>query len=153
MTLGRPTLGLSLAALIAIVGGCGGGSKEPDSSSPLPPSESTPARTVNIEMRDIAFEPTAVSVKAGETVTFVFHNSGAIPHDAYIGDEAAQAEHEKEMRAKDNSAEHHGGGGITVEPGKASSITHTFDKPGARLIGCHQAGHYQAGMKVAVTVS
>ena len=73
-------------------------------------------------------------------------------HDAFIGDEAAQAEHEQEMR--DGGSMHHGGDdkGVTVKPGKTASLTHTFKGGETLLIGCHQAGHYQAGMKVNVTV-
>jgi uncharacterized cupredoxin-like copper-binding protein len=42
---------------------------------------------------------------------------------------------------------------ITVEPGKAGQLTHTFDKTGTVEIGCHEPGHYAAGMKIAVTVA
>ena len=55
-------------------------------------------RTVEIDMRDIEFSPDQVDVQEGETVRFVFHNSGAVTHDAFIGDEAAQDDHEMEMR-------------------------------------------------------
>ena len=43
--------------------------------------------------------------------------------------------------------------GITIEPGKTGDLTHAFDQPGAFEIGCHEPGHYDSGMKVAVTVS
>jgi uncharacterized cupredoxin-like copper-binding protein len=40
---------------------------------------------------------------------------------------------------------------VKVEPGKTATLSHTF-KPGeALLIGCHEPGHYAAGMKVALT--
>jgi uncharacterized cupredoxin-like copper-binding protein len=50
----------------------------------------------------------------------------------------------------------HSGGatdGITVDPGKTGELTHTFDRTGTVEIGCHQPGHYAAGMKLAVTVA
>jgi uncharacterized cupredoxin-like copper-binding protein len=49
----------------------------------------------------------------------------------------------------------HSGGGdaLTVQPGKTRELEHTFDEAGEVLIGCHQPGHYDAGMKVTVTVS
>jgi uncharacterized cupredoxin-like copper-binding protein len=147
MSLLRPVLGLVLAALIA--GGCGGGNSHHGSSADDP----EPSRTIDVTMSDIHFEPTSVAVKPGETVKFVFHNEGDIVHDAFIGDEAAQTAHEKEMR--------HGKGGhhedddhaVTVDPGQTAELTYTFDKPGTLLIGCHQAGHYSAGMKITVTVA
>jgi uncharacterized cupredoxin-like copper-binding protein len=133
-----------------VVGGCGGGSHP----SAAPEKVGTPARTVDVEMRDIAYEPTTVTVPAGETVKFVFHNQGQIVHDAFLGDEAAQAEHEKEMRGGGSGDMNmHGGDGIKVEPGKTGELTHTFKAGESLVIGCHEAGHYQAGMKLAVSVS
>lgn len=109
-------------------------------------------------MSEFAYAPTSVAVQAGETVKFVFHNGGQVVHDAFVGDEAAQEKHEKEMRGGEMGGgemggAHHGDDGVTVEPGKTGSLTHTFERSEAVLIGCHQAGHYQAGMKLAVAVS
>jgi len=42
---------------------------------------------------------------------------------------------------------------IVVEPGETGTLTHTFDDAGTVEIGCHQPGHYGAGMKIAVTVT
>ena len=109
-------------------------------------------------MRDIEFEPDRVTVAQGETVAFRFINRGQLTHDAFIGDEDEQEEHEAEARAADEDggghAAHEEGGGsaITVEPGKSGELTYTFDEPGETLIGCHEPGHYEDGMKVAVTV-
>jgi uncharacterized cupredoxin-like copper-binding protein len=138
---------LGLVAVVALLGGCGGG--EHDSHA------SATTRVVDVKMRDIAYEPAAVTVKAGETVRFVFFNEGKIPHDAFIGDEAAQAEHEKEMREADSHGMDgdHGGHGIIVDPGEIGSLTHTFKAGDTLVIGCHQVGHYAAGMKIALTVS
>jgi uncharacterized cupredoxin-like copper-binding protein len=119
---------------------------------------------VDINMVDIAYEPSTVEVQAGETVRFVFHNEGATLHDAFIGDAAAQADHAREMRIV--TADSHpmgegtmahasadGSAGINVAPSETGEITYTFDQPGTLEIGCHEPGHYEAGMKVAVTVA
>ncbi len=42
-------------------------------------------------------EPAAITVRLGEPVTFVVTNVGVIDHEFYLGDEAAQVEHEAEM--------------------------------------------------------
>jgi uncharacterized cupredoxin-like copper-binding protein len=133
-----------LAAPLLVVAACGGGGHSAHDGAAA-------ARTVEVEMRDIHYEPASVSVRAGETVKFVFRNVGEAVHDAFIGDEAAQAKHEKEMR---DGGGHHGGDdhAVTVNPGKTASLTYTFKGGETLLIGCHQAGHYQAGMKVNVTV-
>ena len=119
-------------------------------------------RTIEIEMRDIEFSPDEVQVEPGETVRFVFHNKGDVVHDAFIGDEGAQDDHEMEMRdagESEGDMEHGAGdeeaseGGVTVDPGKTGEFTHTFASGDELLIGCHQAGHYEAGMKIMVNVS
>jgi len=141
---------LGFMAAVVAVGGCGGGSHD----SPSHDSASGAARTVDVEMHDIGYAPATVPVRAGETVKFVFHNKGQIVHDAFLGDEAAQADHEKEMRAGSSGDMHtHGGAdAIKVEPGTTGELTHTFKAGEALVIGCHEAGHYQAGMKLPVTV-
>jgi uncharacterized cupredoxin-like copper-binding protein len=48
---------------------------------------------------------------------------------------------------------HHDDDAITVEPGKLGSLTHTFKAGDGLAIGCHEPGHYAAGMKLAITVS
>ena len=57
-------------------------------------------------MLDNEFSPDRVEVSEGETVRFVFTNEGQATHDAVVGDEAAQAEHEAEMRSAESESEH-----------------------------------------------
>ncbi len=109
------------------------------------------ARTIQIEMRDNVFAPTEVSVEKGEAVTFEFTNAGAVAHEAFIGDEQAQLDHEQEMM--DSGMDHGGAEVLTVEPGKTGTVDHIFDEAGTFQIGCHEPGHYDGGMKVTVTVS
>jgi uncharacterized cupredoxin-like copper-binding protein len=127
-------------------------------------------------MTDNEFSPAHLEVESGETVHLVFDNEGEATHDAVIGDEAAQATHEAEMRAAEasdssNAAESshdpaagmdHGSGGeggeaeegaVTLEPGESGEITHTFAAGDELIIGCHEPGHYEAGMKIAVEVA
>lgn len=103
-------------------------------------------------MADIAFEPDSIDVEQGETVRVVFTNTGAVAHDAFIGEKEAQDDHEAEM----DEAMHHGSGdddAISVDPGDDGALTYTFDEPGTILVGCHQPGHYDAGMVIEVNVS
>lgn len=137
---------LGLLTAVVLVGGCGGGGAHDDEPHG---GSAQPTRTVDVTMKDIAYDPTTVTVKAGETVKFVFRNEGKIRHDAFLGDEAAQSEHEKKMGSEGG----HGDNAITVDPGKTGEITHTFKAGDAVLIGCHEPGHYVAGMKLAVTVT
>ncbi|MDQ1487755.1 MAG: hypothetical protein QOJ23_269 [Actinomycetota bacterium] len=151
---------LFTVAVVAVAGACGGGSHHAGPAADKAGGVAT--RTVDVEMRDVAYSPTSIPVQAGETVRFVFHNNGQAVHDAFLGDEAAQAEHEKEMRSESSGSGSggmggmgggHGDAGIKVEPGKTGELTHTFQKGQSVVIGCHEPGHYAAGMKLALTVS
>ncbi|MBC7210096.1 MAG: cupredoxin domain-containing protein, partial [Pseudomonas sp.] len=64
------------------------------------PAEAAKAtRTIEVVLKDIAFEPKSIKVKAGETVRFVLVNEGKLPHEFNLGDKAMHAEHQKEMIA------------------------------------------------------
>jgi uncharacterized cupredoxin-like copper-binding protein len=147
-----PLTAAAAAAALLLVAACG----DDDASTGAPGGDAT--RTIEIQMVDIAFEPETIDVEAGETVRFVFTNDGEVAHDAYIGDTAAQDDHEAEMRDADGD-EHGGGHGdddpdaLTVEPGDTGELIHTFTDPGTIEIGCHQPGHYDAGMKIDVEVA
>ena len=145
----RPILVAAAGAVLMVLAGCGGSGHDDSHGGGM----AEPSRTVEVVMRDIAYDPTTVTVQAGETVKFVFRNVGEAVHDAFIGDEAAQAEHEKEMR--ESEGRHHGGDhhAVTVEPGDTASLTYTFERAGSLLIGCHQPGHYEAGMKLMVAIA
>lgn len=147
---------LALVAALTLLGGaCGGGSDDEGGGA----AAGDGARTVEITMRDIAFDPAELTVARGEEVRFVFENEGKLVHDAFIGDEAAQEEHEREAREADASGGGGGhghdegaGSGITVDPGKRGELTHRFDQAGEVFIGCHEPGHYPA-MRITVSVS
>jgi uncharacterized cupredoxin-like copper-binding protein len=142
-----------LAALAPVAAACGG-----DDDSDASGDGTNADRTIELDMSDTEFDPESIEVNQGETVRFVFTNTGKVDHDAFIGDKDAQADHEAEMRAAEE--EEHGGGhgeeaedAVTVEPDEAGELTYTFDESGSLEIGCHQPGHYADGMKVDVTVT
>jgi uncharacterized cupredoxin-like copper-binding protein len=135
-------LGVLLFALVA----CG----DDEAASP---DEGTADRTIEVDMVDIAFAPESIDVAAGETVRFVFTNSGEVAHDAFIGDSTAQDDHAADM-ADDHGGHDEDGEGITVEPGDTAELTHTFGaEDDGLLIGCHQPGHYEAGMVATIDVT
>ena len=150
----RRSIGVAAAMMLAVAGaGCGGG-MDHGSMSHGSSAGTGSIRTVDVTMRDVMFDPPAVTVKDGETVTIVFHNAGKIRHDAFLGDESAQAEHEKQMGMSSTSmGGHMDDDAISVEPGNAGSLTHTFKMGDTLVIGCHEPGHYAAGMKLAIVVT
>ncbi len=146
MRTGQRLLGLIAALVLALAAaGCGGSDHDSHGAA----GEVT--RTIEVVMKEFAYEPASVDVKAGETVKFVFRNEGRIVHESFIGDEAAQLAHEQEMQ---EGQKDHGDHAIKVLPGETGTLTHTFEKAGETLIiGCHEVGHWPAGMKMTVTVS
>ena len=120
-----------------------------------------PTRTVEVEMVDVAYDPETIEVARGETVRFVFANRGKIRHEAYVGTVEEQAAHGKEMRAGGEDSDGHDGHGggkrddskVTVEPGETAELETAFGEAGTYEIGCHEPGHYDAGMKITVEVS
>ena len=150
MTRSRTLLLAAAGLLVVAVAACG----STDDSS----SGSGTARTVDIDTADNTFEPDTIDVTEGETVRFVFTNSGKVAHDAFVGDQAAQDGHAMDMREAEGE-DHDGGhggddsGAVTVEPGDTAELTNTFDETGSLEIGCHQPGHYDGGMKLALDVT
>ena len=114
--------------------------------------------TIDVTMTDMAFTPTAVQMNAGDTVIFRFRNEGQAIHEAVIGDEAFQEEHATEMTAMASgvdSMKHDIDGEavpLVVQPGETGELTYTATVAGSLLIGCHQPGHWDAGMKATINV-
>jgi uncharacterized cupredoxin-like copper-binding protein len=142
----RTRLAVTALATLAmlVTAGCGG-----DDDGP---AEASAGTIVVVTMVDNGFEPAELTVAQGETVTFRFTNEGKVTHEAFVGDAEDQAEHEKDVSSGEM---HHGDeneGAVEVKAGKTGTMTHTFDEVGPIQIGCHEPGHYAAGMKIDVTV-
>lgn len=141
-------LALLAAALLAIVLTACGGDSEPAGD----------ARRITIDMTDNAYAPDTVEVAAGERVTFAFTNDGDAVHEAYIGTAEDQEAHADDMAGDGDNGSHDMGGiddgaALEVEPGDTGELTHTFEESGELVIGCHQPGHYEAGMRLDVEVA
>lgn len=165
---------MAAAAVVALLAGCGGGDEagsdghshshshshshpDPDSGGAAsfafgePGSASAATRTIEIVTSDpYRFAPAAFEVESGETVTFVVTNEGEQEHEFVLGDVAYQESHGEEMAAGEA---HHDANGVTIAPGDTEELTWTFPEQGQVLFGCHVAGHYDAGMVGAISVS
>ncbi|MFJ4112642.1 plastocyanin/azurin family copper-binding protein [Pseudomonas sp. NPDC089758] len=137
---------------------------------PAPAAKAT--RTVEVVLKDIAFEPANLHVKAGETVRFVLINEGKLPHEFNLGDKAMHAQHQKEMIAMqgklftagmnhegtghgqvDHGAHGHDAGNtVLVQPGQRAELTWTFRQSAPIEFACNVPGHYQAGMVGPLTI-
>lgn len=111
--------------------------------------------TIEVIMTDMAFTPTVVQMNAGDTIRFRFRNDGQAIHEAVIGDEAFQEEHAVEMAASADAPMNHDAeeaAPLIVLPGETGEMIYTATVAGSLLIGCHQPGHWDAGMKATIDV-
>ncbi|MEX2624242.1 MAG: plastocyanin/azurin family copper-binding protein [Acidimicrobiia bacterium] len=155
----RATLALT-AVLALALSAC---ALNTDSTNPDPGTESefsfgSPAeaadadRVIEIQTTDnLRFEPAEITVAPGETVTFRLVNVGNLVHDFTLGDQATQDEHEAEMAEMGDMA-HEEPNVAAIPAGETVELTWTFGDAGTVLVGCHQPGHYAAGMTGQITV-
>ena len=123
----------------------------PSTVPPVEPSAAPLSGDIQVVMSDaMRFAPAPITVKAGEEITFVVKNEGVIVHEFFVGSEQEQAEHAEEMAMGGMSHGHDNA--LSLDAGETGNLTMTFDEPGSLLIGCHEPGHYEAGMKATLTV-
>lgn len=136
-----------------------GGSEGGEFAFGRPANAADADRTIEIRTdNELVFDPAEVTVAAGETVTFSITNEGDLLHDFVIGDEAAQQEHAEAMAAMDEAMgsegeEHGGANAVSAPPGETVDLTWTFHgETEGLLYGCHEPGHYAAGMVGTIVV-
>jgi uncharacterized cupredoxin-like copper-binding protein len=135
----------ALGALAGLFAGCGSQSG----------SRKAATATIDVSVEAMSFQPSRFNVAAGQTVTFHFHNAASVVHEALIGNAAIQDKHEQEMRGMGgtNTSGMSGDNVVIVQPGATQTLVYHFAQPGSVIIGCHEPGHYAAGMRADVTVA
>ncbi|WP_454255547.1 cupredoxin domain-containing protein [Pseudomonas sp. Marseille-Q8238] len=71
---------------------------DPAASFGHPAKADAAARTVQITLGEMFYEPAELQVKAGETVRFVLHNQGSLLHEFSLDSAAQHIEHQKRMQ-------------------------------------------------------
>jgi len=137
------TIPLGVVLLAGVLGACGDG------------EESGSGEIEISAFDDLRFDPSSVTVQAGEPVTFRVTNEGETVHEWILGPESVQMAHEEmgeEGMMDHGEAEVEGQlAALELEPGESEDVTVTFDEPGEMPFGCHEPGHFEGGMKGAVT--
>ena len=113
----------------------------------------TASRTIHITASDqLKFDPAATQIKVGETVRFEIENTGKTDHEFVLGSPEYQAAHEQEMQAghMEMAGETNA---VDVPAGMTKSLTWQFTEAGATQFGCHEPGHFAAGMFGDITVT
>ena len=158
-----------LTALALVLAACGGSAAAADptveqhekSQGELfnfgQPADAVEAdRVIEIDANDsLTFDASEITVSAGETITFRITNTGNIAHDFTLGDQETQDQHEAEMAEMMENGEtmsHDDPNAVVLAAGDTKELTWRFLEAGTVLIGCHQPGHYAAGMTGAISI-
>jgi uncharacterized cupredoxin-like copper-binding protein len=141
---------LALAALAAgVTIGCGADTSDVPGAAFVPVDDGLPV--IEIEMVEMAFDPDAIDVTSGDTVRLRFHNGGQAIHDAVIGDLAFQLAQDAAVAAGETQPAD-ADQVLIVAPGDTADLVYTAGPAGALIIGCHQPGHWNAGMRADLNI-
>ena len=111
------------------------------------------SRVIAISMTDaMRFNPSAITVKKGQTVRFVVRNEGQLKHEFVLGSRSELNEHAQMMRRMPGM-EHGDENILSLEAGKSGELVWRFTGAGVVNFACLQPGHFEAGMRGVVTVA
>ncbi|HSL44094.1 MAG TPA: cupredoxin domain-containing protein [Anaerolineales bacterium] len=110
---------------------------------------SQPANELTVEMTDFAYNPSALTIPAGQPVTLMVDNTGNIEHDFVV----EKIDVTTEVIQDNSSNAHHAHGEeenydlhVSARPGEASILQLTVTEPGTYKVFCSVEGHEEAGM-------
>lgn len=121
-------------------------------------------RPIDLVMQNFAFTPNVLMLRPGEKVTLRFKNGDPIEHEFMAGREPSPGRgYGQDLfngveTAPRSTAEHgmgHGGELVALRVAAGQTATMTFvvpSKAGSYEFGCFVEGHYEAGMKGALTI-
>jgi uncharacterized cupredoxin-like copper-binding protein len=93
-------------------------------------------RVIKLQVNDLLlFDPTAVSVQQGETITFQIANIGQAVHEFKVGPMKASF---GDLTTVPEVA--------PINPGTTVTLTYTFSATGPYAFACHAPGHFENGM-------
>lgn len=131
-------------------GSSSGGQERPGGSGG-PAAAEAATHPIAVTARDtMTFEPSRVTVAAGEMVTFVVTNTGQAVHDFTLGDAAM---HQELANARAHGMAHDGPSSIRLQPGETKQLRWRFADAGTLEYACHEPSYYQAGMRGQITIS
>lgn len=140
-----------VTAVLAIISAAAVGACASDTDGSAGTSKGV--RTVEIRALDTnRFEPSSLTAEAGEKIRFVVTNSGRLAHEFVLGDEDVQAAHEEQMGEMGHMQEE-ALAALELKAGETKEATVTLESAGTVLFGCHEPGHYQAGMVGTISVT
>lgn len=110
-----------------------------------------PARTIEIELSEMSYEPSNITVKRGEQIRFLLRNVGKEDHEFLLATTRENLAHAEVMR-KHPHMEHDDPNGVRLAPDKSAEIVWKFTKSGTFEFSCLIPDHRDYGMVGHVTV-
>ena len=150
----RRIVALAYVAVLALAVAACGGKSEPTASYDFGSriKSSDTARMIEIRGTEMRFNPARVVIKRGDVATLRLINRGTVAHELMVGDAQMQRDHESEMTGGGMGHGSMDTAVVTADAGHTASMTWRFTKAGTVLFGCHQPGHYGAGMRGQIVV-
>jgi uncharacterized cupredoxin-like copper-binding protein len=125
-------------------------------ATPTPTPAATPTRTptvtptpvagapvvVNVTATEFKFDSTLTTFQVGVPYRFVVKDTGAVAHDWWVLPRGEMDE-EKALFGID---------GDDLLSGATETRDYVFTQPGDYEFACHITGHYEAGMRLPITV-
>ncbi len=117
----------------------------------MPPAEGDPTIEIDVVLTDFAFEPSELTVHAGETVRFHLVNEGAIEHEFRLSNDHRIEEHIASGHAGHGDEAHHGDDAdvvVLLAAGESRTVDVPFPAETGTFsqVACLIPGHYEAGM-------
>ena len=110
-----------------------------------------PARTVEISMSEMAYEPSSIEVKRGEQIRFVIRNTGKEDHEFLLAATKDNLAH-AEMMKKHHHMKHDEPNAVALAPKQSAELLWKFTKAGTFEYSCLIPDHREYGMTGRVTV-
>ena len=151
----QPKLVLAITAIAALAAipalAHSDGHQHETFSAGEPGDPKRPARTIEVEMTEMAYTPDKIDVKRGEQIKFVIKNAGKEDHEFLLATTAENLKHAEVMR-KHPGMEHDDPNGVRVAPSRSAEILWRFSKRGTFEYSCLIPNHREYGMIGTVTV-
>ena len=116
-----------------------------------PGDSKKPARTIEIVMSEMAYEPGSIEVKRGEQIRFVIRNAGTEDHEFLLAAVKENLAH-AEMMKKHHHMKHDEPNAVTLAPKQSAELLWKFTKAGTFEYSCLIPDHREYGMTGRVTV-
>lgn len=110
-----------------------------------------PARTIEIALSEMSYEPSNIHVKRGEQIRFVLRNVGKEDHEFLLPTTGENLAHAEVMK-KHPHMEHDDPNGVRLAPNRTAEIVWRFTRAGTFEFSCLIPDHRDYGMVGHVTV-